>query len=242
MTEPVRLDDPEVVRREYATEDGLRARVSVYEGVHGPDARDTAFAAVAEVGPGRVLEVGCGMGEFAQRLAADLEAEIIAVDLSPRMVELTRERGVDARVADVQQLPFGDGEFDCVCANWVLYHVADVNQGVSELARVLRPGGRLVAATLFNENLLELWELLGGNTDRRLSFDSENGGPALERHFAHVERRDAFGTVIFPDTEAMRRFVAVTITHAHLADRVPVLTEPFRARSRHAVFVAERAA
>ena len=56
------LADPEVVRAEYTSEDGLVARASVYQGVAGPDARETAFVAIAEVSPARVLEVGVWVG------------------------------------------------------------------------------------------------------------------------------------------------------------------------------------
>ncbi len=145
----VSLTDPDVVRREYATEDGLAARASVYgrEEFGEGDARRTALDAIAEVAPRRVLEVGCGRGEFAERLVAELDVDVVAIDQSERMVELTRARGIDARVADVQALPFGDGEFDCVVANWMLYHVPDLDRGLAEVARVLRPEGRLVAAT-----------------------------------------------------------------------------------------------
>ena len=53
--------------------------------------------------------------------------------------------------------------------------------------------------------------------------------------------RDAQAVAVFPDPEAMRTLVAVTITHAHLADHVPQFSEPFRARLSHAVFVARKA-
>ncbi|MFN2467292.1 MAG: class I SAM-dependent methyltransferase [Gaiellaceae bacterium] len=240
MSEVPRLDDPEVVRREYATEEGLRSRVSVYEGVHGPDARDTAFAAVAEVRPRRVLEVGCGMGEFAERLARDLASEILAVDQSPRMVELTRARGVDARVADVQDLPFGDGEFDCAVANWMLYHVPDLDRALAELARVLRPGGRLVASTNSLRHLDELWSLAGRRRGQEPSrFFSENGEAALRAHFARVERRDVEGTVTFADAAAVRGYIASSIVHKHLAARVPHFEGPLRATRRNTIFVCE---
>ena len=140
-----RLDDPELVAREYADDARLRKRASAYTGVAtGIDARETAMAAIRDLAPSRVLEVGCGWGELAEWIQRDTGAEVVAVDLSPRMVELARERGVDARVADVQELPFADGEFDLVVAAWMLYHVPDLDRGLTELARVLRPGGRLV--------------------------------------------------------------------------------------------------
>ena len=89
-----------------------------------------------------------GMGELAERVQKELGAQVVAVDISPRMVELTRARGIDVHLADVQSLPFADGEFDCVAANWVLYHVPDLDRGLSELERVIGRGGRLIAATL----------------------------------------------------------------------------------------------
>ena len=146
--------------------------------------------AVAEVRPERVLEVGCGWGELAEWIARETGATVVAVDLSPRMVELARERGVDARVADVQQLPFADGEFDCVVAAWMLYHVPDLDRAFAELARVLRPGGRLVAATNSRFHLLELRELVGSGPSN-LSFSRESGDAAAR---AALRRRAAAAT------------------------------------------------
>jgi ubiquinone/menaquinone biosynthesis C-methylase UbiE len=195
---------------------------------------------VAEVAPRRVLEVGCGTGEFAERMLTELGVELIAVDLSPRMVELTAARGVDARIGDVQALTFEDESFDCVVAGWVLYHVEALEQAILECRRVLRPGGTLVAGTLGMDHFREVWELLGDPSRDQLSFSRENGLEALSPYFEHVEMRDAHGVAVFPDPEAMRTLVAVSITHAHLADRVPNFTEPFRAQTPHAVFVAKK--
>jgi SAM-dependent methyltransferase len=237
------LRDPELLRREYADESRLLARRAVFvDLVEGPQAEELAFAAVAEVAPARVLEVGCGPGYFAERLARELAAGVVALDLSPRMVELASARGVDARVGDVQDLPFAEGEFDCAVANWMLYHVPDLERGLAELARVLGPGGRLAAATFGADQLRELWRLLDFEKTAAVAFNRENGAESLSRHFARVERRDADGVVVFPDRDSVRRYVAATIRGAHLADSVPRFEGPFRARSRASVFVAETAA
>jgi len=235
-----RLDDPGLVRREYASEAGLSARCAIYGcGYGAPDARDTAFAAVQETGPARVLEVGCGWGAFAARLE-ELGAEIVALDLSPRMVELARQRELDARVGDVQALPFADGSFDCAVANWMLYHVPDLDRALGELARVLRPGGRLVAATNGLGHLGEMWALVGRDRSTEdIRFFAETGEPALRRHFGRVERRDVHGQVVFDDDEEVRRYIAASVAHKHLVDRVPPLSEPFAATTHAAVFVAE---
>jgi SAM-dependent methyltransferase len=158
------------------------------------------------------------------------------------MIALTAQRGVEAYLGDIQALPFADGEFDLVVANWVLYHVEDLELGLSELARVLRPGGALVAGTQARGHLPNVWELLGDPWQPELSFDNVNGRPALERQFRSVEVRRGDGVLRFPDADALRDFVAVTITHAHLASRVPPeLDGGFAGEARHVVFVAEKA-
>jgi SAM-dependent methyltransferase len=237
----VRFDDPEVVAREYASEERLLARRAVFTNfVHGPNAEELAFEAVREVGPARVLEVGCGPGYFAERLRRELGAVVVALDLSPRMVELARARGVDARVGDAQNLPFPEESFECAVANWVLYHLADLDRGLAELARVLTPTGRLVAATFGEEHVRDLWAWLDYEKTAAVEFSRENGAARLGRYFAAVHRRDADAVVIFPNRDAVQRYVASTIRGSHLADSIPVFEGEFQARSRQAVFVAEK--
>jgi 2-polyprenyl-3-methyl-5-hydroxy-6-metoxy-1,4-benzoquinol methylase len=97
-------DDSETVQCEYADEIGLSARVALWARRSGPQPQVVAFDEVVAAKPHRELEVGCGRGEFAERL---LQAgiEVVAIDQSQRMVELTSARGVDARVGDVQGIP-----------------------------------------------------------------------------------------------------------------------------------------
>jgi SAM-dependent methyltransferase len=234
----VRLDDPEV-RREYASERGLEGRRAAYRYATGPDPWEIALAAVAEVAPGRVLEVGCGPGEAAERIARELGADVVAVDLSPRMVELARARGVAAEVGDVQRLRFADGAFDCVLAAWMLYHVPDVDRALGEIARVLRPAGRLVAVTNGVEHLRELRALLGGRLPTR-EFSDENAERLLQAHFARVEARDASGWIEFPDRASVEAYVEAsrTLWERELSAGLEV---PLRVRRAPFVYVAERA-
>jgi SAM-dependent methyltransferase len=237
----IRLDDPELVQQQYATEAGLATRRDAQTRfLEGENAFDVALAAVSEAQPGRVLEVGCGMGQLAEHIAESLPAaRVVATDLSPRMVELAQARGLDARVADVQELPFADGEFDCAVAGWMLYHVPDLDGALSELRRVLEDGGRLVAVTIGEEHLAEVWELAGSPTRER-SFTRENGEEHLRRHFASVERRDVDAALVFPDGAAVRRYVESTFFASVVERAVPDFEGPFRARTRSAVFVAKR--
>ena len=232
-------NDPSYVRAQYATETGLETRRAAYRNAVGPDARDVAVAAVAEVTPQRVLEVGPGPGELSERLANELGVTVVAVDSSERMVELARSRGVDAHLGDVQSLDLPAESFDCAVAAWMLYHVPDLDRGLTEIARVLRPGGRLVAVTNAVDHLLEVWELVGVD-HAPLPFGAENGEEILSRHFARVERRDVEGTTTFPHASAIRAYLGSFERGVPLARAVPAVVPPLVARRRVAVFVADK--
>jgi SAM-dependent methyltransferase len=240
--EDFRLDNPMLVRWEFASEERLEQRNALYRRlVEGVNAEEILFQAVKEFAPGRVLEVGCGAGQMSERVRDEVGAQIVAIDSSERMVELTRQRGIEAYVADVQELPFGDAEFDCVFAGWLLYHVLDRERAINECARVLRPGGRFVTATLADENMSDLWDFLGSPRERSLGFSSSNGAEQLERCFVKVEAREANGVVVFATPDDMKQFVAANMTRAHLAANVPDFTEPVRVRTHHTIFVAVKA-
>jgi SAM-dependent methyltransferase len=235
----VRLNDPELVRREYADETGLSARIAAQRSATGPDPRQVALDAVAQCEPRWVLEVGPGRGELAERIQSEVRARVVAVDQSERMVELTRARDVEAFVGDVQDLPFRDGVFDCAVAAWMLYHVPDLDRALLELRRVLRYGGRLVAVTNSSNTMPELWDLLSEAGPRADGFSAESAEWSLLRHFTIVERRDVRGMVNFADREAAHRYVSASPRWAHLADRLPFFDGPLVASRHVVVFVAE---
>jgi SAM-dependent methyltransferase len=238
----IRLDDPALVAAEYADEARLRARVEAQVARKtGGDAREPAVAAVVEAAPRRVLEVGCGWGELAEWIERASGAEVVAVDLSSRMVDLARERGVDARLGDVQDLQFDDGEFDVAVAAWMLYHVPELRQGIAELARVLRPGGRLVAVTNSALHLEELRELTGSGPSPA-TFTRETGEELLRARFVSVRRIDVDGTVEFADRAEVEAYVRSSIAMSPFVDNLPpAVDEPFVARSASSVFVADKA-
>jgi SAM-dependent methyltransferase len=232
------IADPAWVEAEYASERGLAGRKAAYRFATGPDPRELAFAAVAEAAPARMLEVGCGEGELAERFVRELGAEVVAIDRSPRMVELTRARGVPAEPGDVQDLSrFADATFDVAFAGWMLYHVAEIDRALAELARVLRPGGRLVAVTNGDDHLRELRELVGVS-DRVRGFGGANGADLLRRSFARVERRDAAGWIEFPDRAAVEAYVDAA-SGLWARPLSPELDVPLRVRRSSVVFVAE---
>ena len=233
----MKVNDPGAVARQYASEANLEARRSIYGTQEGPDPREMTFEAVAEVEPQRVLEVGGGPGELAARIGTELGCGVVMVDVSARMVELALERGVEARLGDVQGLPFEDGSFDVAIAAWMLYHVPDLDRALAELARVLRPGGRLVAVTNAGEHLAEIRRIAGVAMWEQV-FRSEEAQAHLERHFAVVDRRDAKGWATIEDDAVVRSYVA-SLQHGGPVELGPYEL-PLRVRRASSVFVAKR--
>ncbi|REK17527.1 MAG: methyltransferase domain-containing protein [Planctomycetota bacterium] len=109
-----------------------------------------------------ILDVGSGAGQIAGHLLkyADPEARITCCDLSPEMLARARNRlksSVPRYVsADLSHLPFADESFDCVTCGYVLEHLPDARPGLAEMARVMKPGGRLLLLTT-EDNFSGAW-------------------------------------------------------------------------------------
>lgn len=96
---------------------------------------------------GTYLDVGSGSGDDALALAAASSVRVVGVDSSETMVAEAGKRGLEeALVADAHALPFQDASFDGCWADRVFQHLADPEQALVELVRVMKPGGRIVVA------------------------------------------------------------------------------------------------
>lgn len=96
-------------------------------------------------GKGKVLEVGTAQGVRAQLISEKFpESHIIAIDRSSELLSPADRSNLTFQFADVYDLPFGDNEFDFVYARLVFMHLSDPQKALSNILRVLRPGGRLL--------------------------------------------------------------------------------------------------
>ena len=91
----------------------------------------------------RILDLGCGDGALTEKLVA-VGAQVVGVDASAEQVAAARARGLDARVARAEALPFA-AEFDAVFSNAALHWMRDADVVLASVHRALRPGGRFVA-------------------------------------------------------------------------------------------------
>lgn len=91
----------------------------------------------------KILDAGCGTGLLAKKL--EQFGEVLAIDSSPEAIKFAKRRGVNARLASVNKLPFKGGSFDLVVSVDVIYHRdVDDQKALGEFFRVLKPAGVLI--------------------------------------------------------------------------------------------------
>jgi ubiquinone/menaquinone biosynthesis C-methylase UbiE len=114
-----------------------------------------ATVELARIAPGaQALEVGCGTGEVSlmAKAAAGPEGTVVGIDPAPEMIAVAREkaaragRAIDFQVGVIEALAFPDARFDVVLSSLMMHHLPDdlKREGLAEIARVLKPGGRLL--------------------------------------------------------------------------------------------------
>lgn len=150
----------------------------------------------------RLLELGCGNGKLWQENRIDLRnREIFLSDISEGMVEEVRKKlGSDFNciVADAEKIPFKDEYFDSIIANHVLFYLNDLNLGLKEISRVLKPNGILYCSTYGKNHMKEITEIVQ-NFDSRINlsnhslydiFGLENGEDILSKYLSNIQRMD----------------------------------------------------
>ena len=190
---------------QYASTTNLNARVALHEKYS--TAQQGWFEWLAEQidwdTPSEVLEAGCGSGLLWTQVPkhAGENLRVTLTDISQGMVQTalnvarTTVRHVEGMTSDVHDLPFEDDSFDLVIANHMLYHTPNPAVAIEELARVLRPGGVLVASTNGPRHLQELYEIETKLFDSSVArsnvetFGSVTGLPLLTQRFGEVEWR-----------------------------------------------------
>jgi ubiquinone/menaquinone biosynthesis C-methylase UbiE len=194
------------MQRQYQDSAKLAARALLHI-KYAPPGRPWSLADTGLITAGaRVLDIGCGPGRFWAANSRTLPPglDLTLADLSPGMVDEavrnviaadSKWRSVAGKVADVCALPFADDSFDIVTAMHMLYHAPDKDRAVSEIARVLRPGGRLIVTTNGAQTMEELTALshavLGAPPHAGSApFSLESGEPILGKYFQNVEVKE----------------------------------------------------
>lgn len=177
---------------------------------------DLVLALAGSLRGASVLDVGTGDGSYALEAAAR-GARVVGVDADPAMLRAAKERAasrglrVELTEGRVEALPFADESFDVVLAVTVLCFVADTTTAFREMARVLRPGGRLVVGELGRHNAwaasrrVRGW--LGSRTWRAAHFWTRG---ELRRHLrgAKLEVATIRGAIHYPPNARVAALLA----------------------------------
>ena len=190
------------IQAQYQTAINLNTRISIHD-KYSVNKQPFADWIVShyEISPGaKILELGCGTGSMwvnnLHLLTGD--AQLTLTDFSAGMLETAKKNIACTKVSfqqvDIQNIPYPDHSFDVVIANMMLYHVPDLHKGLSEVRRVLKPGGKFYCATYGIHGIAQyVTDLLrdmnvGGQVNT--SFTLQNGADSLRLHFQNVLRLD----------------------------------------------------
>jgi SAM-dependent methyltransferase len=221
------INDPEAVRQHYATDASLRIRQDIHEKYTVPriDHTDWVLRSMSWRGDERVLDVGCGAGNYFQPLKTRWpDINYYGLDISYGM--LSKHPADDAVIqASAEQLPFPTGSVNIIMANHMIYHLPDIDAAILEFRRVLKADGVLMAATNSVQSMPELQVLLRRAillltrtspaevhppSPGHELFALENGTRRLSRHFYAVVRHDLPGKLVFTEVEPVMQYLEST--------------------------------
>ena len=198
----MKLKDKKIVAKQYESGKNLSTRISIHEkySVNKLGFNNWIFNQYELRDGIRVLELGCGAGviwkDNIDKLPEDIS--LILTDFSEGMINeamsnIDENSNIKYMQVDIQNIPYEDKSFDIVIANMMLYHVPNLNQGLSEVKRVLKDNGIFYCAT-YGENgiaeyLQEILKEYGVQKNTNKVFTLQNGKDILYRYFDNVEKR-----------------------------------------------------
>ncbi|HEX6510544.1 MAG TPA: class I SAM-dependent methyltransferase [Chloroflexota bacterium] len=238
-------DQEYLLHDQYGNSSNLRARILLHErfSVNRRGFFRWFFDGLELPDNARLLEVGCGSGrvwiENAHRIPP--EWDITVSDFSEGMLADARRNLLPLRhpfhsaQIDAQRIPYSDGAFDVVIANFMLYHVPNRDRALSEIRRVLTPHGTLYTATNGETNLHELRDVLrrvapGQIEEEQREFTLENGTAQIARHFARVEIHRYEDALLVTEIEPLMAYIRSWWTGQSLTDTAMAAVHEWAAR------------
>ena len=197
------INETNTVKDQYRSSDNLSTRISIHDkySTNKQGFGNWVFSNCQYATGCSILELGCGTGNMwiGRDEIVNASSRIVLSDFSEGMINTAKDnlKGYDKikyQVIDIQDIPYEDDSFDIVIGNMMLYHVPDLDKGLSEVRRVLKPGGTFYCATFGEHGIVEyLSKVLGkyGVTDNTNKiFTLQNGAGLLGGFFSDVERKD----------------------------------------------------
>jgi ubiquinone/menaquinone biosynthesis C-methylase UbiE len=170
-----------------------------------------------------ILELGCGNGAFWVKNKTKIKSSwnITLSDFSIGMLEDAKRNvgtvpTIEYKQINIMDLPYSENSFDVLIANHMLYHVPDVRKALSEVRRVLKPGGKFYSSTIGEKHMMELIKLVD-RFDPTLNFSSasehakkfglENGKEQLGEFFSTVTLKDFEGGLEVTEVQPLIQYI-----------------------------------
>jgi len=214
--------EQKAVARQYHSSDTVNARAALHRRFSAdPRWQEWVFDQFNLPCDCRILEVGCGPGMLWQANRARIPTgwRLVLSDMSVGMLRAVREnigdlpQIEDIIQVDAQAIPYEDASFDAVIAKHMLYHVPEFSTALSEISRVLKPGGILYATASGNDHMREFWELLTPfvedihqrmNPQETLErFSLDNAPSRLTPWFTEIQVRHHQNTLVVTEVEPL---------------------------------------
>jgi len=231
-----KINDQQYLKNDqYKDSSNLDARAAIHEGFSTNRYGwfnwlfDTLLKFPAEA---RMLELGCGPAYMWKECASRIPStwDITLSDLSAGMLDsawrnlVVTGRSYQFKEIDAQSIPFEDETFDAVIANFMLYHVPDRPKALNEIKRVLKPGGKLIAATAGDGHMKEMMDYLKQvHTDNvwmpyANPFTLENGLVQLQSVFPAVTLSRYEDNLIVTEVEPIMAYIRSSIRAADVSE------------------------
>lgn len=215
-----KINDVSVVKQQYAMTNNLDIRISIHDkySTNKLGFGNWIFSNY-RIGKGaKVLELGCGTGDMWKNRESLICScsKIILSDFSEGMVATTKDNigsydNIEYKVLDIQEIPYKDATFDIVIANMMLYHVPDIDKGLTEVRRVLKRGGRFYCATYGEHGIIEylskIFSTYGVEDNINKNFTLQNGYKILSKTFSKVEKKEYIDSLAVTNIDDMVDYI-----------------------------------
>lgn len=217
-----KFDNKSFVKEQYKNADNLNARINLHRfNTNKIDWNVWFFEKMNIPEYSNVLELGCGNGLLWMNNQESINEtlSITLSDFSEGMLQSAKQninnKNIKYQVIDIQDIPYENESFDIIISRHMLYHVPDIDKALTEVKRVLKPGGKFYVSTNGKEHMQKLGVLVA-DYDKNIDFDLqklankfgiENGDTFLKKHFSNVFLEEFNGQIVVDKVDPVVSYV-----------------------------------
>ena len=218
------VDKKYLKERQYKSSGNLEARIAIHQKFRtNPESFHKWIWNNLKIDkPIKVLEVGCGTGQFWVENYSSLpeNSHLTLTDFSEGMIEKISSKlehsNIKFEVADIENLQYEDNTFDLVMAHHVIYHASDKDKAISELKRVTKPGGTISITSNSEKHMLNVYTI-SNSIDNNYSmvrnidgFTEEDADKILPSHFQTYQKEIYEDLLKVTDSDFMLEYIKST--------------------------------